>query len=150
MSLYKQIIEDAKQAMIKKEEPRLTVIKGVKATFANELLSKKGAPQTELNDEDALAILRRLVKQRKDSIEQFGKGGRQDLVDNEQAELEILEKYLPAQMNESEVTKIAEKKKTELGITDKKKTGVLMSAIMKELKGKADGAMVKKVVEEIL
>ena len=149
MSLHKKIIEDAKQAMMKKEEPRLTVLKGVKATFTNELLSKKGAPQTELPDEEALASVRRLVKQRKDSIEQFTKGGRKDLAESESAELKILEIYLPSQMSEADVKKVVEKKRAELGVTDKTKSGMLMSAVMKELKGKDDGAVVKKIVDEL-
>lgn len=149
MSLHKQIIEDAKQAMLKKDEPRLTVLKGVKATFTNELLAKKGKPQTELSDEEALQILRRLVKQRKDSIEQFGKGGRQDLVKDETAELKILEAYLPSQMSEVDIRKITQRKMKELGISDKAKIGMLTGAVMKELKGNADGAVVKKIIEEL-
>lgn len=150
MSLHQKIIEEAKQAMLKKDEPRLTVLKSVKAAFANELLAQKGKPQTELADEEALAILRRLVKQRKDSVEQFSKGGRQDLVKSETSELKILEAYLPAQMNEEDIIKIVKKKKTELGIVDKTKAGMLMSVIMKELKGKADGTIVKSAVDRLL
>lgn len=150
MSIHKQIIEDAKEAMLNKEDLRLLVLKGVKATFTNELLAKKGALQEELKDDEALAVIRRLVKQRKDSIEQFTKGGRKDLVKNEQAELKILEVYLPADMSEKDVRKIIEKKKVELKITDKSKSGMLMSAVMKDLKGKADGMVVKKIVEELL
>ena len=86
----------------------------------------------------------------KDSIDQFTKGGRSDLADSEKAELAILETYLPAQMSKDEVLKIAEAKKNEMAITDKSKSGQLMSAIMKELKGKADGNLVKSVVDEIL
>lgn len=150
MTLHAKIVADAKQAMIKKEEIRLTVLKGVKATFTNELLAKKGVPQTELSDEDALAVIRRLVKQRKDSIEQFEKGGRKDLADAEAAELKILDAYMPAMMTEADIKKVAEKKKAELNISDKAKSGMLMATIMKELKGKADGSAVKKVVEELL
>ncbi len=91
---------------------------------------------------EAIAVITRLSKQRKDSIEQFKKGGREDLVAKEQAELSILETYLPKLMDAGEVKKIAEAKKTELGITDPAKKGMLMSALMKDLKGKADGSVV--------
>lgn len=149
MSLHKKILEDAKQAMLKREEPRLMVLKGIKAAFTNELLAKKGKPQAELSDEEALAVLRRLVKQRKDSIEQFGKGGRQDLVKNETAELKVLETYLPAQMSEDDIKKIAEKKKAELGVTDKTKIGQLVGAVLKETKGLAEGGEVKRIIEKL-
>lgn len=142
-------MDDAKEAMLKREELRSTVLKGVKAAFSNELLAKKGALQTELADEDALAIVRRLVKQRKDSIEQFTKGGRKDLADNESSELAILESYLPAMMSEDDVRKVVENKKEELDITDKAKSNMLLGAVMKELKGKADGAMVRSIVERL-
>lgn len=150
MSIYKQIFEDAKGAMLKKEGMKLTVLKGVKAAFTNELLAKKGPVNQELSDDDALAVIRRLVKQRKDSIDLFTKGGRKDLADVEASELKILEVYLPAQMDDAEIEKIAKKKKVELKVTDKTKAGMLMSAIMKDLKGKADGGAVKKIVDELL
>jgi uncharacterized protein YqeY len=149
MSLYKKIIDDAKEAMVKKEELRLNVLKGLKAAFMNEMLAKKTSTP-ELGDEETLNVVRRAVKQRRDSIEQFGKGGRKDLVDSEMAELKILEAYLPAMMSEADIKKVAEKKKAELGFSDKTKAGMLMSAIMKDLKGKADGTDVKRIVEEIL
>ena len=88
-------------------------------------------------------------KQRKDSIEQFTAGGRQDLVDSEAAELSVLEKYLPQMMSRDEIKKVAEAKKAELGITDKTKLGQFVGALMKELKGKADGADVKAVAESM-
>jgi uncharacterized protein YqeY len=115
----------------------------------NEMLAKKTSTP-ELGDEETLNVVRRAVKQRRDSIEQFGKGGRKDLVDSEMAELKILEAYLPAMMSEADIKKVAEKKKAELGFSDKTKAGMLMSAIMKDLKGKADGTDVKRIVEEIL
>ena len=97
----------------------------------------------------ALAVIRRGVKQRKDAIEQFTKGGRPELADNEKTECAILETYLPQMMSRDEIRTIAETKKAELNITDKSKVGQLTGAIMKELKGKADGADVKAVVDEL-
>jgi hypothetical protein len=119
------------------------------ASFTNELVSKNRKPNEILTDEEAIAVITRLSKQRKDSIEQFRKGNREDLVEKEQAELAILETYLPKLMDKSEVEKIARAKKDELGITNITKKGMLMSALMKDLKGKADGMMVKEIVDSL-
>jgi len=132
--------------MLAKDSVRLNTLKSIKAAFTNELLAKP-KPEKELTDSEALAVIRRLVKQRKDSIEQFEKGGRQDLVKVERAELKILEIYLPAALGAGEIKKIAEKKKAELGITDRAKIGQLIGAVMKETKGQADGVEVKKIVD---
>lgn len=98
----------------------------------------------------ALAVIKRSVKQHKDSIEQFKRGGREELVKEEEAELKILETYLPQMMGRDEIRKAAEKIKEKLGVTDKSKAGSFIGAVMKELKGKADGADVKAVVDELL
>jgi len=128
----------------------LTTLRGVLAAFTNEAVALKRKPQDKLSDPEAVAVIRRLVKQRKDSIEQFEKGGRKDLADNEKAELKILEEFLPAQMSEEKLREIVLAKKEETGITDKSKMGQLMGAVIKETKGEADGALVKKIVEEVL
>lgn len=133
--------------MLAKDATKLAVMRALTAAFTNEAITLK---VEKLTDEQALALIRRGVKQRKDSIEQFIKGGRTDLADAETAELKILETFLPQMMSKDEIKKIAEAKKSELGIADKSKAGMLMSALMKELRGKADGADVKSVVEEIL
>ncbi|MCR4334209.1 MAG: GatB/YqeY domain-containing protein [Patescibacteria group bacterium] len=148
MSLYNDIKNQIKDAMRARDAIRLNALRNLAAGLQTELIAKK-TTDVELKDDETLAVIRRLVKQRKDSIEQFTKGGRDDLVNDEKAELAILETYLPAMMNQEDIKKIAEAKKTELGVTDKTKTGILMSVIMKELKGKADGADVKAVVESL-
>jgi len=119
------------------------------ACFTNELVSKNRKPDEMLSDEEAISVITRLAKQRRDSIEQFKKGNREDLVQAEEAQLKILETYLPKLMDRDEILKIAVAKKEELGITDMTKKGMLMSAIMKDLKGKADGALVKEVVDQL-
>ncbi len=139
-----------KQAMIAKDSLKLSVLRGILSSFTNELVAIGKTPQDELTDEEALKVITRLAKQRKDSIEQFNAGAREDLAAKEEEELGYLLPYLPAMMERSAIKVIALEKKEELGITDKSKSGLLMSAIMKELKGKADGADVKAVVEEIL
>ena len=133
-----------------KDTVRLTTLRGMIAAFTSEVMVKGGKPQDKLADEDAIIVIRRLVKQRKDSIEQFEKGGRQDLADNEKAEMKVLEEFLPAQMPEEAIRKIVEEKKEKLGITDKSKAGQLMGMVMKETGGNADGQLVKKIVEEVL
>ncbi len=147
MSLHSDIKNQIKDAMRAKDTLRLEVLRGLSAAFTNELINKKSnAP--ELSDEDTLAVIKRAVKQRKDSIDQFIKGGRPELADSEKAELAILETYLPQTMSKNDIRKVAEAKKAEMGGTlDKAKLGQFMGAVMKELKGKADGADVKEVVE---
>lgn len=132
--------------MIAKDERRTTVLRGIQAEVQKELIAKKSAAN-EGTDEEVLAIIRRLVKQRKDSIDQFSKGGRQDLVDNETAELAILVAYLPASMSKEDIMKVALAKKAELGVADKAGAGKLIGAISKELKGKAEGSDIKEVVD---
>ncbi len=149
MSLQETIKAELKPAMMAKDSVKLTVIRGLISAFTNELVSLGRTPQSELADEEVLAVIRRAVKQRKDSIEQFEKGGRADLADSEKAELAILDKYLPAMMSQDDIRAFAEAKKAELGVTDKSKVGMLMSALMKDLKGKADGGDVKAVVESL-
>ncbi len=147
--LHEQIKNGIKEAMMAKDVVRLETYRGMLASFTNELVSKNRKPNEILTDEEAIAVISRLSKQRKDSIEQFRKGNREDLVKKEQAELAILETYLPKLMDKSEVEKMARAKKDELGITDIAKKGMLMSALMKDLKGKADGMMVKEIVDSL-
>jgi uncharacterized protein YqeY len=147
--LHEQIKGGIKEAMMAHDAVRLETLRAMVAAFMNDLVAKGKKPQEMLNDEEALAVITKLSKQRKDSIEQFKKGGREDLVKVEEAQLAILEKYLPKMMDKVEVEKIARAKKEELGITDATKKGMLMSALMKDLKGKADGMVVKEAVDAL-
>jgi uncharacterized protein YqeY len=147
--MQEQIRAKIKEAMIAKDSVRLGVLRGILASFTNELVAKGKTPQDTLPDEDCLNVIKRLGKQRKDSIEQFEKGGRPDLAESEKAELAVIETFLPATMSKDEIRKIAEAKKAELGITDKAKMGMLMGAVIKESKGNADGADVKEIVESL-
>jgi len=137
-----------KEAMIAKDQVALDVIRGIMSACTNELIAKGKKPQEVLSDEEVIAVITRLAKQRKDSIEQFEKGGRQDLVLEEKAQLEIIEKYLPEQMSEEEVASFVNTKISELGL-DLSKKGIVMATMMKELKGKADGTVVKKVIDSL-
>lgn len=147
--LHNQIKEEIKIAMKAREELRLSVLRGMLASFTNELVATKRKPDTILPDEDAVNVIKRLVKQRKDSIEQFRAGKREDLATKEENELKILEIYLPETMTKEEIKKVVLVKKEEMGIADKSKMGILIGAVMKELKGNADGGDVKEVVENI-
>ena len=149
MTLQETIKASLKEAMMAKDTVRMTTIRGLMSAFTNELVAIGRTPQDALSDEEVLTVIRRAVKQRKDAVEQFTAGGRADLAESEQAELSLLEVYLPQLMSKDEIKAFAEAKKTELGVTDKSKVGILMSALMKDLKGKADGSDVKSVVENL-
>jgi len=149
MTLHQQIRGEIKKAMLAKDTLRLDLLRGILSAFMNEVVAQKRKPQEELTDEDALSVIKRAVKQRKDSIKQFVAGGRSDLASSEEAELQILQIYLPETMSKEEIKIVAEQKKAELGITDTQKLGMLVGAVMKELKGKADGGNVKEVVESL-
>ena len=144
-----QIKEDLIVAMKAHDEIAKNTLKGLLSAFTNEVIANGGTPQSEVTDEVALKVLKRLVKQRKDAIAQYKQGGRDDLVENETAELKVLEKYMPEQMSEDEIRKIAETKKEELGVEDMSKMGILVGAVMKETKGNADGALVSQVVKSL-
>ncbi len=147
--IHEQIRDEIKEAMKAREKVRLNVLRGILTALTNELVASGKTPQDMIDDDSALTVIKRLAKQRKDSIEQFEKGDRKDLADKEREEFVYLEKYLPQMMSKEEIQKIAEAKKMELGIDDKAKMGMLMGAVMKELKGKADGTDVKEVIEKL-
>jgi uncharacterized protein YqeY len=147
--LHEQIKNGIKEAMLARDAVRLKAFRAMSAAFTNELVAKSRKPQELLKDEEAILVIGKLARQRKDSIEQFKKGKREDLVKEEESELAILETYLPKMMNKNEVKKIAQEKKKELGIKDATQKGKLMSALMKDLKGKADGNLVKEVVDAL-
>lgn len=149
MTLQIQIKESVKDAMRNKDTVRLGVLRGLNAAFTNHLVATNRTPQSELTDEEVIEVITKEAKRRKDSIDQFVSGGREDLAADEKAELVILQEFLPTLMAAEEVRPIAEAKKTELGITDKAKSGMLVGAIMKDLKGKADGDTVKQVVDSL-
>lgn len=136
--------------MLAKDQVKLAVVRGLLSAFTNELVNQKRKPDEMLDDETAITVIRKESKKRKDSIAQFETGGRADLAESEKAELALIEVYLPKLMSREEIKPLAEAKKTELGISSKADAGKLMNALMKDLKGKADGADVKAVADEIL
>jgi len=147
--IHEQIKNGIKEAMMAKDAVRLEVMRGMSAAFMNESVAKGKKPNEMLSDEEVLAVITKLAKQRKDSIEQFKNGNREDLVAEEQAQLDILNTYLPEMMSREEILKVVQAKKEESGIIDVKEKGKFMAGVMQQLKGKADGAMVKEIVDSL-
>ncbi len=138
-----------KEAMLAKDTVKLEVIRGLMTAFMNELVSTGKTPQDVLEDADAIRVIRRIIKQREDSISQFTAAGRMDLANEDSAQLNILTTYVPAQAGAEEVKIIAEKVKIQMGIEDKSKMGILIGAIKKELGDRGDGSVIKSVVEDL-
>jgi uncharacterized protein YqeY len=145
-ALLKEAMKDAMRA---KDSVRLGVVRGLLAACTNEAVVKGKGPDGVLTEEEVLTVITRASKQRKDSIEQFEKGGRPELAEGEKAELALLMAMLPAQMPHDEIVAAATAKATEMGITDKTGANQLMGALMKDLKGRADGNDVKAVVDSM-
>lgn len=147
--LIQQIKSDVKEAMKAKDSIRLETLRGALAAFTNELVAKGKKPTEEITDPEAVSVLKRLSKQRKDSAEQFQKGGRAELAEKELLELRVIEAYLPATVSKDEIVKVATEKKEALGVTDASGIGKLTGAVMKEFGGSADGNDVKEVVASL-
>lgn len=145
--LQVQIKEDLKVAMKAREQIRVDTLRSAITAFTNELVSKGKKPTEEISDSDAIVVLRRLAKQRQDSIEQFSKGNRPELAEKETQELAIIKTYLPHMASREDIEKVARVKKEELGISDASGAGKLMGAVIKDFAGRADGADVKAVVQ---
>ncbi len=139
-----------KEAMKARDTVRLSVVRGLVSACTNKLVEKRMPPDGLLPDEDVLAVILTAAKQRKDSINQFEDGGRPELAQSERVELLILTDMLPPQLTEAEIIERAKAKASELGINDKKDANRLIGMLMKDLRGEADGTLVKKVVEDML
>ena len=145
-----QKVRDAmKVAMKAKDDIPLQTMRGILSACTNELISKGKKPTDALTDDEVVSVIKRLAKQRKDSAEQFEKGGRPELAQKEQAELKILEAYLPQTASREEIEKVARAKKEELGVTDVSGIGKLTGVVMKEFAGKADGSDVQAVLKSL-
>jgi uncharacterized protein YqeY len=147
--MHQQIKSSLKEAMMAKDAVKLSVIRGLLSSFTNELVSKGKMPQDQLEDAEVMTVISREAKKRKDSIQQFEAAGRAELAGSEKEELAVLESYLPAQMSKEEIEAFVATKKTELGITDKAQAVDLIKAVMPELKGKADGKLVKEAIDNL-
>jgi len=150
MSIKDQIMADLKKAMKAKEQDRLRVLRSLKSKLLEREISERKEGEASLSDEQAIEVLMKAAKQRKESIEQFEKGDREDLAQSEKAELDIIETYLPEMLSEEEIRDIAREKIDALGAEDMSDMGQVMGALMGELKGKAEGSLISKVVKEEL
>lgn len=148
MSLEEKINTDLKAAMMAKDQAVMRSLRGIKAAILN-AKTEKGATG-ELTAEKEIQLLTKMVKQRKESIEIFEQQGRADLAITEKEEVAVIEKYLPAQLSESELREAIAKIISETGATSAKEMGKVMGAASKQLAGKADNKMVSQIVKELL
>ncbi|MBQ5419833.1 MAG: GatB/YqeY domain-containing protein [Selenomonas sp.] len=146
MSLKEQLTADMKDAMKNKEKERLAVIRMVRGAIRQQEIDG----QKELGDEDVIAVISKEVKMRRDSIEEFKKGAREDLVEKTQAEIDVLLPYLPAQLSEDEVRELVKAAVEQTGAATPKDMGKVMGVLMPKVKGRADGKMVNTIVKSFL
>jgi len=149
MAIHETLKKSIPDALRAHDEVRLRTLRSLITAMTNEVVAKKRKPDEFLTDDEALAVIKRAVNQRKDSIEQFEKASRNDLVEPEKAELVILESYLPSMMSQEEIMVVAKAKVAELNFSSKTDAGKFTGILMKELKGKADGGDVKAVVDSL-
>ena len=147
MSLRERIDAEIKTAMKSKDKVRLETVRGIKKFILEKEVSLRPSGQETLTEAQELEILMQIAKQRRDSIEQYRKGGREDLVAQEEAELVILEEYLPPQMSDEEVSKVVDEVIASVGATSAKEMGKVMGKAMQQLKGKADGNKIQDMVK---
>jgi uncharacterized protein len=146
MNLAERLNEDMKQALRDGNKFRLSTIRMVRAAIKNQEIELR----RPLEDSDTLNILSRELKQRRDSLQDFERGGREDLVNNVNAEIEIITEYLPKQLTEEEVKAIVVQTMQETGASSKADLGKLMGALMPKVKGIADGKLVNAIVQQYL
>lgn len=146
MSLLDQVDSDFNQALKSKESEKLSILRLLKSAIKNAEIEKK----QPLTDEDVIKIIQKEVKQRKDSIESFQSAGRTELAEKEQSEIELLKKYLPAEISDEELEKIVKDSIDTVGAKSMSDFGNVMSQVMPKISGKADGSRVSEKVKEIL
>ena len=147
MSLREQILEDIKTAMKSKDADRLGAVRFLQAAVKNREIELR---PNAISEQDILGVIKKLVKQRKDSIMEFEKAGRNDLVAKEKTELTILEQYLPQQMSEAQVVSIVTQVIQAQGATTLKQMGAVIKEVMNQTGGQADGKMISDLVKSKL
>ncbi len=147
MNLESKIQQDMKAALKAGDRTTLETLRGLLAQIKDERIKKRPA---ELSEDDILTVIQRAVKRRKESIELYRQGNRQDLVEKEQQELEILQKYLPEQLSRDEIMHIVNQVIEQVGATSIKDMGKVMGSVMKQVKGRADGKEIQQIVRERL
>ncbi|MBO0469082.1 GatB/YqeY domain-containing protein [Enterococcus sp. DIV0242_7C1] len=146
MSLLTTLNDDIKTAMKSKDKETLSVLRMLKAAIQNEQIKAN----RDLDGEEELTVLSREMKQRRDSLSEFEKAGRDDLADKVKIEITIVEKYMPKQLSEEEIRQIVQTAIDQTGASSPKEFGKVMSAVMPAVKGKADGNQVNAIVKELL
>jgi uncharacterized protein YqeY len=146
MSLIEQLDQDLTTSMKEGVASRTAVLRLIKSSLKNEQI-KLGH---ELTEPETLKVLQREAKQRKDSIQQFNDAGRTDLAESEEHELEIIQSYLPQQMTEAELSQLVDQVATDTNATSPAEMGVVIGAVMQQAAGRADGAMVARLVKQRL
>ena len=149
MSFQSRLDQDIKTAMLAREAAKLSVLRMLKTALMNAAIEKGGAGST-LDDSDALAIVRKEVKKRQDSVEAFEKGGRPEMAASEKAEIEILNAYLPQQLSAAEVEALVKAAIAEAGATSKKDMGAVMKLVNAKSAGRADGRTLSAEVQKQL
>ena len=147
MELEKKVMEMLKEAMKSKDDASLRALRAIKGAI---IVAKTDKGFTEMSPELEIQIVQKLAKQRKESYEIYTKQGMSELAEKEKEELSVLEKFLPKQLSEEEITPILKEIISELGITDAKGMGQVMGAATKKLSGQADGALISKLVKQLL
>lgn len=150
MSIREKILDDLKQAMKAKEKEKTLLLRSLKAKILEKEISERTAGESSLSDEQITDVLMKAAKQRKESIDQFKSGGRDDLVEKEERELALIDKYLPEMMSEDEIRAEVKAKIKQMNATSMAEMGKIMGALMGKLKGKADGSLISKIVKEEL
>ncbi|MEM6868358.1 MAG: GatB/YqeY domain-containing protein [Cyanobacteria bacterium P01_C01_bin.121] len=147
MSLKDRISDEIKTAMKAKDKLRLETVRGIKKVIIEKESTIRADGREELTEEEELAIVMQLAKQRRDSIRQFTDAGRQELADKEEKELTILEEYLPAQMSDAEIEAAVDDAIAKTGASSMRDMGKVMGPVMAKLKGQADGSKVQAMVK---
>ena len=148
MTLFEQVSEDIKKAMLAKDKVALDALRGIKKEFLEAKTAKGG--DGELHDDKALQILQKMVKQRKESAEMFTNAGRAELAADEMAQCKVIEQYLPAMLSEEELTVVLREIIAQVGATGPQDMGKVMGVASKQLAGKAEGRAISDKVKEIL
>lgn len=148
LNLFDQVSEDIKKAMLAKDKVALDALRGIKKEFLEAKTAKGG--NGELQDEQALKILQKMVKQRKESAEMYVAANRQELADNELAQVRVIEQYLPQQMSEEELTAVLKEIIAQVGAQGPQDMGKVMGVATRQLAGKAEGKTISLKVKELL
>jgi len=150
MDIKERILSDLKEAMKSKNAEKTLLLRSLKAKILEKEISERKGGKSTLSNDQIIEVLMKAAKQRKESIDQFQQGNRQELADKEKKELDLIEAYLPEMMSENEIRSEVQKQIQSMNASGMQDMGKVMGALMGKLKGKADGSMISKIVKEEL